>query len=147
MIGRLRQRADFQRLLASPPCLRSAHFAVHHLRAVPARAPRPAKVATGADLSTAREQAGDEIVDNLPAATWLGQILPKRHARRAVTRNMLRRQIQAAARRHAQRLAPGLWLVRLRAPFDRKALPSADSAALRRLAAAELDTLLAGARR
>jgi ribonuclease P protein component len=77
--------------------------------------------------------------------------VPKRHARRAVTRSLLKRQIRAAAlRRDAAGpapLRPGLWVVRLRAPFDRKAFESAASPALRSAARSELDELLVQAER
>jgi ribonuclease P protein component len=73
---------------------------------------------------------------------WWGCVIPKRHARRAVSRNMLRRQIRAAVQRHEVELDPGLWLVRLRQPFATKTFVSADSPALRRAAATELDQLL-----
>ena len=76
---------------------------------------------------------------------WIGAVVPKRLAKRAVTRSLLKRQIYAAATRHREALAPGLWIVRLRAPFDRKEFPSAASAALRRAARTELDRLLIGA--
>lgn len=69
-------------------------------------------------------------------------MVPKRHARRAVTRNLLKRQIRAAMQRHWQALAPGLWLVRLRAPFAATQYPSAASCALRVAAAGELEVLL-----
>ena len=80
-------------------------------------------------------------VDNLPSGHWLGNVVPKRHAPRSVTRNMLRRQVRAAMERRVARLQPGLWLVRLRQPFPKAAFASADSAALRMAAAAELDRL------
>ena len=73
---------------------------------------------------------------------WLGCIVPKRHAKRAVTRNLLKRQVRAAMERHAAGLAAGLWLVRLRVPFAPAAFPSAASSALRAAARAELDGLL-----
>jgi ribonuclease P protein component len=69
-------------------------------------------------------------------------VVPKRHARRAVTRTLLKRQIRGAMQRHAPTVAPGVWVVRLRAPLDRKAYPSAASAALKHSMAAELDALL-----
>ena len=68
--------------------------------------------------------------------------MPKRHARKAVTRNLLRRQIRAAMDRHQHRLPHGLWLVRLRAPFDTQQYRSAASQALRLAARLELDALL-----
>lgn len=84
-------------------------------------------------------------MDDSPDRVWLGAVVPKRHARRAVTRNLLKRQIRAAVERHAAGLAPGLWVVRLRAPFDRTAFPSAASEALRHAVRVELDRLLARA--
>lgn len=78
---------------------------------------------------------------------WLGAVLPKRHARRSVTRNLLRRQIRGALLRHADALPFGLWLVRLRSPFPRAQFPAAASAALSQAARAELDAMLAQAGR
>jgi ribonuclease P protein component len=90
-------------------------------------------------------------VDDLPAGEpfvaglWVGAVVPKRHARRAVTRSLLKRQIYAAAERHRDRLGPGLWIVRLRSPFDRTRFVSAASRALRDDARAELESLLEAA--
>jgi ribonuclease P protein component len=137
MIGRLLQKSDFERVLAVPPCSRSSHFAVHYLQGRPGT-PRHPAVDT---LSTDDAPKPSLSVDNLPAGQWLGQVIPKRHAPRSVTRNMLRRQVRAAMERHAPRLRPGLWLVRLRQPFPRAGFVSADSSALRQAAAAELDRL------
>ncbi|OWQ88636.1 hypothetical protein CDN99_17155 [Roseateles aquatilis] len=78
--------------------------------------------------------------DPLPAApqgAWLGYVVPKRHAKRAVTRVLLKRQIRAVFG-DLPELPPGLWVVRLRMPFDRKQFPSASSDALREAARAEL---------
>lgn len=88
--------------------------------------------------------------DSAPAArstgsVWVGAVVPKRHARRAVTRSLIKRQIYAATGRHLDRLAPGLWIVRLRAPFDRSRFTSASSSSLRRDARSELDALLSAA--
>jgi len=76
---------------------------------------------------------------------WLGMVVPKRHARRSVTRTLLKRQIRVAFAEGeaAQLLPPGLWVVRLRMPFDRKQYPSASSDALRAAARAELQGLVA----
>ena len=76
-----------------------------------------------------------------PLGRWLGAVVPKRHARRAVTRSLIKRQIYAAAERHRAELAPGLWVVRLRAPIDRALYPSAASTALKRATGSELDAL------
>jgi ribonuclease P protein component len=79
------------------------------------------------------------------AEIWVGAVVPKRHARRAVTRSLIKRQIYAAAERHRDRLGPGLWIVRLRSPFDRKHFVSAASQALRDDARRELESLLEAA--
>jgi ribonuclease P protein component len=81
-------------------------------------------------------------VDDPAGGHWLGCIVPKRHARRSVTRSTLKRQIRAAVARHEDRLPSGMWLVRLRGPFAPKQYPSADSAALRCAARDELEHLL-----
>lgn len=73
---------------------------------------------------------------------WLGMVIPKRLARRSVTRNLLRRQVRAAVARHLAVMVPGIWLVRLRSPFDAVQYRSAASSALRSAARAELDQLL-----
>ena len=73
-----------------------------------------------------------------PEGRWLGLVLPKRHARRSVTRNLLKRGIRAAMAAHGARLDKGLWVVRLRAPFDRSFFPSAASASLQSIAGLEL---------
>lgn len=87
----------------------------------------------------------DDSLAPAPAGQWGGCVIPKRHARRSVTRNLLKRQIRAAFDRHAAALPAGLWVVRLKAPFATGQFPSAASDALRAAARAELDTLLARA--
>lgn len=87
-------------------------------------------------------------MDDLPPDDrWAGCVVPKRHAKRAVTRTLVKRQMRAALARHAERLAPGLWLVRLRSPFGSAQFPSAASDALRQTLRAELDTLIAATAR
>ena len=149
MIGRLVQSADFQRLLAAPSRSRSAHFAVHHVAAGPAATAWQIAHRPSTDLSTDPGPLSASPVDNFPDGTpaapapapsghWLGSVIPKRHARRAVTRNLLRRQIRAVMTARLHDLPAGLWLVRLRQPFDRQRFVSAASPALRREARSEL---------
>jgi len=142
MIGRLTRAADFERLLATPIRQRSAHFAVHYVNSAPSR-PRGRRSAT--ELSTDGGRARPEPVDDLAPRRWLGCVVPKRLAKRAVTRNTLERQIRAAAERHVGDLPAGLWLVRLRQPFARAAFPSANLTALRAAVHSELDRLFAPA--
>jgi ribonuclease P protein component len=147
MIGRLVQAADFQRLLAAPTRQRSAHFTVHHVAGLPSRPAKAPLAPAAVKLSTGDAPTCPEPVDESPARRWLGCVVPKRHARRSVTRSVLKRQIRAAVERHEDRLQAGLWLVRLRSPFTPGQFPSADSAALRAAARTELDRLLAQAAR
>ena len=76
------------------------------------------------------------------ADAWLGVVLPKRWARRAVTRNAIRRQIYEAARTVSAGLPQAVWVVRLRSEFSRKQFVSATSEPLKRAVRAELDQLL-----
>lgn len=135
---------DFQRLLRTPAWSRSAHFAVHHLPTTPADRRQRAGEASEPKLSTSVTNNPTPPVDDSPGQVWLGAVLPKRLARRAVTRNLLRRQIRAAMDRHAGGLPGGLWVVRLRQPFAARDFVSAASDALRRAARGELDAVLAG---
>lgn len=86
-------------------------------------------------------------MDNLsvPDRHWLGTVVPKRLARRAVTRNLVKRQMREALRRHADALPGGMWLMKLRLGFDPREFPSAASDALRASVRTELDALLARA--
>lgn len=75
----------------------------------------------------------------------MGLVVPKRHARRAVTRSLLKRQMREAARRHQSGLEAGIWVLRLKASFDIPGQPrrSAADAGLRCASRAELDRLFA----
>jgi ribonuclease P protein component len=145
-VGRIVRSADFERVLRAPTRARTFHFAVHHLADRPNR---PARSAAAPELSTAgAPHEGKPVDDSLqlatPSGVWLGAVVPKRHARRAVTRSLLKRQIRAAVARQ-DRLDDGLWVVRLRAPFAREQFKSAASEALAAAASAELDALLLAA--
>lgn len=69
-------------------------------------------------------------------------VVPKRHARRAVTRNLLKRQMRAVMDGQAGTLPAGLWVLRLKAPFDGRQFPSPASLPLRCSARDELLALL-----
>jgi ribonuclease P protein component len=141
MPARLVNKADFERLLGARPWARSMHFAVHHVAAAPSRPIRLLKGAEAEDLSTGAAPACPPLVDDQPATCWLGCVVPKRHARRAVTRNLLKRQVRGAFERHEPALPYGLWLVRLRQGFAVSEFPSARSSALQHAARLELDAL------
>ena len=123
---RLRTRAQFQALLSDRPVAHTAHFALHRLcLQVPEGSPaRQALFCPQGDA-------------------WLGAMVPKRWARRAVTRNAIRRQIYAVGEQLQPPLGAGAHLVRLRAAFAPQQFPSASSAALKMAVRTELQQLLA----
>ena len=153
MFGRIVRSVDFERVLRCPPRARTTHFALHHLHGQPTPPAKPAREAGTAELSTGEHPVVIVPVDDSTGTAlapadghWLGLVVPKRHARRSVTRSLLKRQIRVAARHHEQALAAGLWVVRLRAGFDRQAFPSAASTALAAAARDELAALFQRAR-
>jgi ribonuclease P protein component len=77
------------------------------------------------------------------ARVWIGLVVPKRHAKRSVTRTLMKRQIRMAFEVAGERLRPGMWVVRLKAPFGKSDYPSAASAALRSVVREELTALVA----
>jgi len=141
---------------------RTAHFSLHALPRAAARPHRsgaevPAAPKSSApanpELSTGDLPESHLLVDDwamADAPNWrLGLVLPKKQARRSVTRSLLRHQAREAFRRHAPlvqaagRHGPEVdgWVVRLRSPFDRQQFPSAASAALSAAVRQELDEL------
>ena len=62
---------------------------------------------------------------------WMGAMVPKRWAKRAVTRNAIKRQIYSVSSELDFDLPGAAHVVRLRAVFDRKHFVSASSAALK----------------
>ena len=73
--------------------------------------------------------------------TWVGVVLPKRWAKRAVTRNLMKRQIYALAQERQQALPRAALVVRLRSGFDRQQFISAASDALKTAVRTELQQL------
>lgn len=120
-VRRLRTRAQFQALLAHRPAARTRHFSLHRL-GVPAD--------------------GSNALFGPPEATWLGAMVPKRWARRAVTRNAIRRQIHAVGE-PALAGRGGAHLIRMHSGFPVSDFPSASSTALKRAVREELHALLA----
>jgi ribonuclease P protein component len=142
MIARLVRSADFERVLRTRTRVNSQHFAVHHVAERPSTPSRPAAKALPGELSTGEVRIELPPVDD---SVWLGTVVPKRHAKRSVTRSLLKRQIRHAVTAHSGALAGGLWVVRLRAPFDRAHFVSAAPDELRRVAREELDSLIGSA--
>ncbi|WP_428421086.1 ribonuclease P protein component [Methylibium sp.] len=131
--------ADFERVLAKRPCARSEHFVLHHLAV--------AEDGVAGELSTPPGVPPTVLVDE---RLRFGLVIPKRHARRAVTRSLIKRQGRGAFQRCAGGLSAGDWVLRLRSPFSPAQFPSAASNALRAAVHGELAALFqiaAGGRR
>lgn len=85
-----------------------------------------------------------EVLDERSALglVWTGLVVPKRHAKRSVTRTLMKRQIRTAFESVAAGLPSGMWVVRLRAPFGKADYPSASSAVLKQVVRDELTSLM-----
>ncbi len=128
----IEHRAQFQWVMAGPPVVKTAHFALH-LAAAPAAAPALAGESAPASASSRPLFVG--------AGPWVGVVIPKRWAKRAVTRNMVKRQIYALAQERLPALPCAALVVRLRSGFDRKQFISATSDALKAAVRTELQQL------
>lgn len=145
MVGRILRTADFERALAQAPRSRSTHFAAHHVAASPAAPARGGAKPGHTELSTGDAPSCPPSVDELPTGWWLGTVVPKRHARRSVTRNLIKRQMREVMKAVAPQLPQGLWVLRLKSVFDPKQFPSPASLPLRQAAREEIALLLARA--
>ena len=131
---RLKTRPQFQAVLAGGIVAKSTHFALH-------RNSLAADVAAG--------KIGGRSLE-LPLfrmqATWIGAMVPKRWAKRAVTRNLIKRQIYSVSADFSLRYPLAAFVVRLRRGFARTEFASASSIHLKQAVRAELRVLmLAGA--
>jgi len=125
IVQRLKTRPQFQAALAGGTVSRTAHFALHRLSLVP---PEDTSSANAEKIGPApsTEQALFGLFD-----VWLGAMVPKRWARRAVTRNAIKRQIYNVSEHFGDRLPVAAHVVRLRTTFDRKQFISATSEPLK----------------
>ena len=132
-VDHLLHRADFQAVMAAEVVARTAHFVLHR-RLAQVQQPMPGAQTAAETLC---HHATSRVV-----MSRVGAVLPKRLARRAVTRNALKRQIYNVMNAFESRLPVGDHVVRLRAPFDRAQFVSATSDQLKQAARLELENLL-----
>ena len=126
-VRRLKTRAQFQAVLGGMTVSKTAHFALH-----------------ARTLATASDVSGALLFPE--PVVWLGAMVPKRWAKRAVTRNAIKRQIYNVGTEFSSGLESRAHLVRLRSGFDRTQFPSATSDALKAAVRSELQQLFARAR-
>jgi ribonuclease P protein component len=125
-VQRLKTRPQFQAVLAGQTLAKTAHFALHCCTLE-----SPAAVVRGAVSPALFPKS----------AVWLGAMVPKRWAKRAVTRNAIKRQIYNVSVDFEPLLSERAHLVRLRAGFDRSHFVSASSDALKTAVRTELQQL------
>ena len=78
---------------------------------------------------------------------WIGAMVPKRWAKRAVTRNAIKRQVYSVSADYSHRYPAAAFVVRLRRDFSRTEFVSACSEQLKQAVRAEVQALLqAGAK-
>jgi len=139
-VQRLKTRPQFQAALAGGMVSRTPHFALHRLN-LPDTTVSPS--------SSSEVMSTDGSAESLfqPKAVWLGAMVPKRWARRAVTRNAIKRQIYVISAQYEVRMPCAAHVVRLRAGFDRTQFISATSTLLKQAVRLELEQLFERAAR
>ena len=116
---RLKTRPQFQAVLAGRLTAKTEHFALHRHEIDPI-SPSPLPV----------------------NGTWIGAMVPKRWAKRAVTRNAIKRQIYTVSASLKEHFPQAAFLVRLRRSFPRETFVSATSTDLKEAVRSELQALM-----
>ena len=122
---RLQTRPQFQAVLAGKVIAKTEHFALHRNRL---------------DAIALSAPALFSVLD-----VWIGVMVPKRWAKRAVTRNAIKRQIYTVSADflpHFLNQPQAAFLVRLRREFSRKEFISATSGRLKEAVRAEVVALM-----
>ena len=127
---RLKTRPQFQAVLGGVLVAKTSHFALHRV-----------------ELNAAGVSTTSALLKPLfpVQETWFGAMAPKRWAKRAVTRNVIKRQIYTVTASLTQLPQPAAFLIRLRREFLRADYPSATSTSLKEAVRAELLVLIQAA--
>jgi ribonuclease P protein component len=126
-VQRIKTRAQYEAAMAGGITSRSAHFVLHR----------------AALESTARDPDGGHALFAV-SDTWIGAVVPKRWAKRSVTRNGIKRQIYNVSASFEDRLPAAAHVVRLRVGFPE--FRSAWSDGLKKVVRDELHLLFERAR-
>ena len=160
---RLQTRPQFQAVLAGTIVARTDHFVLHQ-NTLDAKVPLPngkhqptgGPSLQGAINVTPQTLARTEGLAGSPASAsksrhvslfprvdvWMGAMVPKRWARRAVTRNAIKRQIYTVSAEFSDAYPPAAYVVRLRREFSRKLFISAVSSDLKEAVRHEIVALM-----
>jgi ribonuclease P protein component len=128
-VERLKQWSEFQAVMSAGTVARTPHFVLHQWQP-------SAKASTGSGF----EETPALFVDGV---LRMGALTPKRWAKRAVTRNLIRRQVHAVSREFEKGLVRTAYVVRLRAAFNSQQFTSASSQLLKQTVRDELKQLFA----
>jgi ribonuclease P protein component len=137
-VQRLKTRAQFEAVMAGNTVSRTEHFALHRSELDPPPSPRGPQRASPASAGPGSERAPALFGVREP---WIGALIPKRWAKRAVTRNAIKRQIYTVSQSFESELPVAAHVVRLRAGFDRARFISATSDLLKQAVRSELQEL------
>ena len=126
--------------MAGGTVARTAHFALHRLVLNADSVTEPGSV-----LPDGQHTPQALFGVSAAPAVWMGALVPKRWAKRAVTRNTIKRQIYNVSAGWEASLPQAAHVVRLRAEFSRKVFVSATSDALKCAVRDELHQLFSRA--
>ncbi|MEJ8835595.1 ribonuclease P protein component [Ramlibacter sp. AN1133] len=133
---RLKTRAQYEAAMAGGTVSRTPHFVLHRAplaasSSESSEAPASSTGAAGAVAVPGAKGRRAKVLFPVVDDAWIGAVVPKRWAKRAVTRNGIRRQIYNVSETFASRLPAAAHVVRLRTDFARAQFPSAWSDALK----------------
>jgi ribonuclease P protein component len=143
-LQRIVTKAQFASVMSGQTVSRTPHFALHRV-ALKAHSESNSASETAQAVSEDGSQTLSKPIFAVQD-TWLGVIVPKRWAKRAVTRNTIKRQIYAVSTASGCVLPVAAHVVRLRAGFDRAEFISATSDKLKIAVRTELQRLFLGAK-
>jgi ribonuclease P protein component len=124
-VQRLKTRAQYEAAMAGGTVSRTPHFVLHRAALDAPSQPTGPETPRAQALFAVREAS-------------IGAVVPKRWAKRAVTRNGIKRQIYTLSAQFEPRLAHTAHVVRLRTGFAREQFESAWSEPLKKAVRAEL---------
>lgn len=117
---------------------RTPHFVLHRAALTGAPSPSPDVIPAPAGTQEGAAAPAARALFGVRDEPWIGAVVPKRHAKRAVTRNGIKRQIYNVSAAFEPRLPVAAHVVRLRQEFARKDFPSAWSEQLKAAVRGEL---------
>ena len=155
---RLKNRAQFQAVLAQRVIAKTEHFALHRHPLGGVREPHARASSTSScalldpaalqpmQMTSLTAQSPPKPHTDRPVfpsvELWLGAMVPKRWAKRSVTRHAIKRQIYDVLDARLEPDEQAAYLVRLRAGFSRQQFLSSSSELLKQAVRFELHSLM-----